>query len=157
MVAWFFTLFLFWAVASQAPALLCSTLFCCAVLCWTELCFAFLCYVVRCCVEFNLFRGNNEDHRPQSRPLVVRIYMCIICWYCKQCACSLASNLINIHLNRTGCFCCFSVAFNSFIYNLDDNLQHFKLFMLIFCRTNHRKSFRQKIPYDFSFIFTNRL
>lgn len=29
-----------------------------------------------------IFRGNiYEDHRPQSRPLVVRIYMCIICWY----------------------------------------------------------------------------
>lgn len=30
------------------------------------------------------FQRKYEDHRPQSRPLVVRIYMCIICWYRKQ-------------------------------------------------------------------------
>lgn len=132
---------------------LCSTLFCCAVLCWSELCFAFLCYAVRCCVEFNLFRGNNEDHRPQSRPLVVHIYMCIICWYCKQCACSLASNLINIHLNRTGWFCCFNVVLLIYLL-LGWQLTTLQIVYVGFLQNKSPKeSLRQKILYDFFFHF----
>lgn len=79
-------IFYFNFVSSSRFALLCSVVLCYAVLCWIQ--------------RTALFRGKNEDHRPQSRPLVVRIYMCIICWYRKQCALSQTSNMINIHLNR---------------------------------------------------------